>query len=190
VPQRSARDDCRRDQGDAAANQCVDDAADIAPRRKDRDDDDRLDRSLVDQQHARVEQDRGGHGERHNDGDLDSAAAGDAPEHVRDADPDGASDADLGDPAQPLPVRRPEAQHRCDRGEERRGVVEQLGRDRPRGAGGDRALADHPGLVAQSSQASGERQSAALPGGVTQRRQVHVGILAAAPRSESVVHHA
>ena len=81
---------------------------------------DRLHRRLVDEQHAGVEQDRSRHRHRDDDGDLPAAAAEQVGEQVGDADADRAADADLGDPAEPLAVRRAEAEHRRDRREERR----------------------------------------------------------------------
>ena len=62
-------------------------------------------------------------------------------QQVADEDADRDPDGHLGDPAQPLAVGGAEADHRGDRGEERRRVVEDVGGDDPRDPGRDRRTA-------------------------------------------------
>ena len=82
--------------------------------------------------------------------------------------------ADLDDPAQPLPVRRTEAQDGGDRSEERQVVPEHVVRDEPGEPGRDRALRDHPQLVAPTIDAAAQRQAAARPHPI-ERGRLHGG---------------
>ena len=109
---------------------------------------------------------------RDHDDDLPRPAAEQLGEPVGDHDADRHADRDLADPAEPLPVRRPEAEegrHRC---EERRLVAEHLRGDHPCHPGRDGALGDHPRLRLQSAESGGHRQPAALDRLVAQRGQV------------------
>ena len=69
-------------------------------------------------------------------------------EQVGDEDPDRDAEGDLGDPAQPLAVRRAQAEHGRDRREERRVVAEHVRGDQPGDAGRDRGLGDVPAVLA------------------------------------------
>ena len=114
-------------------------------------DDDRLHHRLDHQELAAVEQQRDGHRQRDHDDQLPPARADPVRQHVGEEHPDGDAERHLGHPAQPLAVGRAEADHGRDRREERRLVPEQVGRDQPGDARGDRALRDvealgpHPG---------------------------------------------
>ena len=77
--------------------------------------------------------------------DLPRPAAGHLHEDVGDEDPDGDPDGHLEHPASPLAVGHAEADDGDDRGEERRQVAEDVGREPPRHPGGDGALDEQEG---------------------------------------------
>ncbi len=177
-PQRCRRDDGGGDQCHRSADERVAPPADSLPRvRQQRRHHDRLHRCLGDEELAAVQQERGGHGQRDDQGQLPPATAGRRHDEVGDEDPDRDAEGHLGHPPQPLPVRRAEAHHRRDRREEGGRVAEHVGGDEPRDAGGERALADLPELRAGPVDARRHRRPTAGPEAIEGRSRGHGVIL-------------
>ena len=119
--------------------------------------DDGLHRCLVDEDDSLPEQHGCGHGEADDQRDLPAAGPEQVGQHVADEDADGDPDGHLRDPAQPLAIAGAEADHRGDRSEERRRVVEDVGGDHPGDPRGNGALRDLPGLRTKARPAPPER---------------------------------
>ena len=97
------------------------------------------------------------------DGQLPPARPDGGHDEVGQEHPDGHPDGHLGHPAEALPIGRAEADHGRDRGEERRGVPDDVGRDVPGHPRRDRALGHLPALGPQPVQARAHRRTPPAP---------------------------
>ena len=162
LAQRGPRHDGRRDECHRPADQRVGPAQERIPRSGgQRSHHDPLDGGLDDQQLSRVEQQRDRHAGRDDQRDLQAPGADEVRGHVAEQHAEGDPDGDLGDPALALAVGHAERHDSRDGREERQTVVEDVRRQPPRHAGGDRALADHPALGPQPLDPRAQRHTPA-----------------------------
>ncbi len=119
-----------------------------------RDDEDRLDPGLDDEELAGRQHDRDPHGEHDDQGQLPGAVAEHEDDDVTDEHPDGDADRHLDDPAQPLPVGEAEAQDGRDGGEEGHRVAEDVLGHEPGRQDGDADLGDEHPALAQPAQSA------------------------------------
>lgn len=179
------RDDRGRNEGHGAANEGVGPPGQAGPRvGNQRAHHDRLDSSLGDEQLSPVEQERGGHGETHNQRELPPSRAELEDQQVSQQHADGDADRDLEHPPQALAVGRTETHHGRDRSKERGRMAQQVSGDQPRGAGGQRALDDLPALGLPPSHPRPGRRPTAEPHAV-QRSRLHVSDPARARRESA-----
>ena len=140
-----------RGEADAAADQALEDAVGREPvgRRLQGGEQDRRDRRLAHEQLAAVEQQRGGHREHDEHGDLPRAAADQEEQQARDGDAEHDAADQLDRAAAPLPVGHAEADDGGDRGEGGTLARQQQDREPPRAERGGRGLEDRGQVRAQ-----------------------------------------
>ena len=141
--------------------------------RRQRDDEDRLQRGLVDEEGAAVEQQDRRHRDEHDEAELPAAAPDDPHEHVAEPDTDGDADGDLEHSPQAMRVRDAEPDDGGHGGEEGRLVVQQLLRHPPGECAADGALHDAPPRRADPDPSVGK--AAARRGGPARRLAVPCG---------------